>query len=193
MRISATALGLFALLVTSTAASALDMETGRRTTQPLGHWQLCKSLPEECRAKTRGKRSIKLTDELMAVLQSVNDDVNHAVAPMTDWVQHGVEEHWAYPGAVGDCEDYVLEKRRRLMEYGFRPGELLITVVIQPNGEGHAVLSVRTSQGEFVLDNIDPKVRHWTRTNYDYLKRQSVRHTGTWVSIRDNRARLAMR
>ena len=86
----------------------------------------------------------------------------------------------------------MLAKRRMLMEYGFQAGDLLITVVTRPEGDGHAVLSVRTSEGEYVLDNIETRVRHWTDTRYTYVKRQSEQHAGTWVDIHDGR-RLAMR
>ena len=193
MRIIGAIAGLALTIATTTTANAVNMPVGGRTSQPLGHWQLCRTLPEECRTRSRATTPVRLTGDVLRLLREVNDRFNTEVTPITDWDHHGVEERWSYPTTLGDCEDYVLAKRRELMRRGFRPSDLLITVVLQPNGEGHAVLSVRTSQGEFILDNIDPKVRHWTRTNYDYVKRQSVRHTGTWVSIRDNRARLAMR
>jgi predicted transglutaminase-like cysteine proteinase len=101
----------------------------------------------------------------------------------------GKEEVWSYPtSGFGDCEDYVLEKRRRLMKAGMPAGDLLITVVRQPNGDGHAVLTVRTSLGEFILDNLEPKVLAWTDTEYTYLKRQSQTNSGVWVTINDGRA-----
>lgn len=184
---------IIAFLATSTAASATAMQVGGRTSQPLGHWQLCRTLPKECRARTRGSSAVRMSADVMSLLRTVNARVNRQVRPITDWDQHGVEERWSYPTSLGDCEDYVLEKRRILMSYGFRAGDLLITVVAQPNGEGHAVLSVRTDQGEFILDNIDKRVRHWTKTPYEYIKRQSVRHSGTWVAIKDRRTKLAMR
>ena len=192
MRIIGAIAGLALTIATTTTANAVNMPVGGRTSQPLGHWQLCRTLPEECRTRSRTTTPVRLTGDVLRLLREVNDRFNTEVT-RADWDHHGVEERWSYPTTLGDCEDYVLAKRRELMRRGFRPSDLLITVVLQPNGEGHAVLSVRTSQGEFILDNIDPKVRHWTRTNYDYVKRQSVRHTGTWVSIRNNRARLAMR
>ena len=63
-----------------------------------------------------------------------------------------------------------------------------MTVVRQPNGDGHAVLTVRTSRGDFILDNLEPRVLAWTDTEYTYLKRQSERNSGAWVPINDGRA-----
>jgi len=83
----------------------------------------------------------------------------------------------------GDCEDFALLKRRELAAKGFSLSNLLLTVVRKPDGEGHAILTVRTADGDFVLDNLDPKVRRWNETGYVYVKRQSSRDTGRWLSI----------
>jgi predicted transglutaminase-like cysteine proteinase len=104
---------------------------------------------------------------------------------LTDWELHGQEEVWSYPGVAGDCEDYVLLKRQMLIEKGFSASDLLITVVRRPDGEGHAVLTLRTSKGDFVLDNLANDVKIWTQTPYKYLKRQASFHTGRWVNIQN--------
>ena len=74
-----------------------------------------------------------------------------------------------------------------LNESGIPLGDLLITVVRQMNGEGHAVLTVRTDRGDYVLDNLEQRIKPWNETNYDYLKRQAANNTGAWVSINDDR------
>ena len=173
-------------------ARAESMRIGGRTSQPLGHWELCQSHPIDCTERTGRSAPVRANGDVMAVLRAVNDRVNRSVVGITDWDHHGVEERWSYPTRFGDCEDYVLAKRRMLMEYGFKAGDLLITVVTRPEGDGHAVLSVRTDRGEFVLDNVETRVKHWTETRYTYVKRQSERHAGTWVAIHDGR-RVAMR
>ena len=70
------------------------------------------------------------------------------------------------------------------MALGIPANTLLMTVVRQPNGEGHAVLTVRTDRGDFILDNLDQRVLAWNDTDYTFLKRQSTANTGTWVSIK---------
>lgn len=113
--------------------------------------------------------------------------VNNAIQPRTDEEMWGKEEYWSYPDGLGDCEDYVLEKRLRLIAVGVPAGNLLITVVRQPNGDGHAVLTVSTNLGDNVLDNLEPGILAWTDTGYSYLKRQSAQDSGKWVSVNDAR------
>jgi predicted transglutaminase-like cysteine proteinase len=178
-----------AITMTSAAEAAGSfMKTGGRTTQPVGHYEFCQKLPAECRQKTARHAPMELSRRLWSAIVSVNSSVNAAVAPKTDMEMWGREEVWSYPNGQGDCEDYVLEKRRQLMAIGVPAGDLLITVVRQPNGDGHAVLTVRTSLGDFVLDNLEPRVLAWDETPYTYLKRQSDSNSGVWVKINDGRA-----
>jgi len=168
-------------------AGANLMQTGGRTTQPVGHYEFCQRDPGECAQKSSGK-PIELTRNLWAAMVDINNTVNVMVAPKTDMEIWGREEVWSYPNKVGDCEDYVLEKRRELMKLGVPAGNLLITVVRQPNGDGHAVLTVNTTRGDYILDNLEPRVLAWTDTDYTYLKRQSGKNSGAWVTINDGRA-----
>jgi predicted transglutaminase-like cysteine proteinase len=79
-------------------------------------------------------------------------------------------------------------KQRDLAAVGVPMSDLLITVVRKPDGEGHAVLTLRTDKGDFVLDNLSDQVRQWDETGYRFLKRQSSTDTGRWVSIREGQA-----
>ncbi len=181
-------LGLGGLAGEAYAAEAF-MQVGARTTQPVGHYDLCRQLPKECSQKTERNSELELTRKLWAAIVAVNNEVNSQIQPRTDMENYGEEEHWAYPeNGFGDCEDYALEKRRRLMALGLQAGDLLMTVVRQSNGDGHAVLTVRTSHGDFILDNLEPRVLAWTDTGYTFLKRQSERHSGVWMQINDGRA-----
>lgn len=131
-----------------------------------------------------------MSSEFLAQLQQLNVSVNKAIKPISDFDLYGVEEYWTYPVDGGDCEDYVLAKRRVLIEDGIPSSTVLITVLRRPNGEGHAVLTVRTDIGDVILDNLTDAVLNWDETGYTYLKRQAVDHTGRWVSIRDGDAPL---
>lgn len=53
----------------------------------------------------------------------------------------------------------MLLKRRELIALVIPVNTLLMTLVRQANGEGHAVLTVRTDRGDFILDNLDQRVR----------------------------------
>lgn len=168
------------------------MQTTGRTTQPIGHYEFCQREPGECRQKTASGAPFELTRTLWQSIIDVNNTVNARVAPRTDAEMWGKEEYWSYPTNSGDCEDYALEKRRMLMQIGIPAGNLLITVVRQPNGEGHAVLTAHSSRGDFILDNLDPRVLAWNKTDYTYLKRQSEKNSGTWLAIDDGRAAIAV-
>jgi predicted transglutaminase-like cysteine proteinase len=102
---------------------------------------------------------------------------------MTDEELYGVAERWSYPVDRGDCEDYVLLKRRILMDAGWDPAALLITVVRDLKGAGHAVLTVVTDRGDFVLDNQQDGVMPWQSTGYSFVKRQSQSDPKSWVFV----------
>lgn len=187
----ATIIGLSAWTSVVQAGPAF-MPTGARTTQPIGHYEFCRRHPEECRLKGPKRAPVELTRQLWAAMIEINNAVNAAITPRTDVEIWGEEEVWSYPAEVGDCEDYALEKRRRLMSLGIPAGDLLITVARQKNGDGHAVLTVRTSRGDFVLDNLEPRLLAWSQTEYTYLKRQSERNSGAWVAVDDSRQAVAV-
>lgn len=171
-----------------TAAQAANrpMPVQGSTSQPIGHYDFCKRYAEECAANAE-VGLIKLTKATWETIVEVNDAVNLGIFPRTDEEMHGVAEYWSYPKTEGDCEDYALLKQHRLESAGFLRSALLITVVRQPNGDGHAVLTVRTDKGDFILDNLADGVLDWKQTQYRYLKRQSERNSARWVAIADDR------
>lgn len=160
-----------------------SMIVGGATLQPIGHYEFCKQHQAECRTGGQATGAPQVTDFGWDIVRDVNLSVNDAIVPRTDREMHGVEERWSYPQTEGDCEDYVLLKRKMLQERGFDVQDLLITVVRKRDGEGHAVLTLRTAQGDYILDNLTNSVKSWRDTPYVYLKRQSSHHAGRWVSI----------
>ncbi|WAJ31464.1 transglutaminase-like cysteine peptidase [Jeongeupella avenae] len=168
------------------AQAGTPMPTAGPTSQPVGHHDFCGREPARCRANDV-RAVVKLTPAVWQTLQRVNYLANVRIEPRTDEEMHGVPELWSYPTIEGDCEDYVLYKQRELENGGLPASALLVTVVRQPNGDGHAVLTVRTNQGDFILDNLDDRVLAWDVTPYTYLKRQSQAHAGRWVTVEDVR------
>lgn len=179
------AASIFAIAHMAQAAPA-NMVTLGKTNPPIGHYEFCKTNPGMCGSMS-DNGPLQLTEAKWKTLLKVNYTANTTIEPMTDQEIYGVEERWVLPTTVGDCEDYVLLKQKMLVQRGFSPSDLLIAVVFQPNGDGHAVLVVRTDRGDFVLDNMRNKVLLWSDTEYTYLKRQSTRNAGQWVKIRDDR------
>lgn len=181
-------LGFLTAAFTATSASAQSsaMITTGITSQPIGHYEFCKRYPGTCQANA-SVGVVSLTRAMWTKLVEVNNAVNSSIFPRTDQDMYGVPEVWSYPTVQGDCEDYVLLKQYMLQREGLPASALLITVLRQSNGEGHAVLTVRTDQGDYVLDNLDDRVLAWSDTDYEYLKRQSERNAGKWLAIADDR------
>lgn len=150
---------------------------------PHGHLRFCDSGPEHC-TTTAGK-GIRLdaTPERLSELDEINRGVNIMIAPETDLEIYGVTEYWTLPRDRGDCEDYALLKRQLLLARGWPSSSLLLTVVRDEKGEGHAVLTARTVQGDYVLDNKIEDVRLWSMTPYRFVMRQSSMDPRAWVSL----------
>jgi predicted transglutaminase-like cysteine proteinase len=178
-----------ALLPVTTTAQTRQLayaQTMGETTPPIGWAQFCSEPQHErdCIAPTLRAQTADLDERRWRQLLEINARVNRDIEPVTDMDHWGVAEKWSYPtDGKGDCEDYVLEKRKRLMESGWPRQALHITVVRDRKGDGHAVLMVRTDRGDFVLDNQEAKVKHWTETGYRFLKRQSDEQPNRWVSL----------
>ncbi|WP_244564310.1 transglutaminase-like cysteine peptidase [Rhizobium sp. RU36D] len=163
------------------------MITGSVTSQPIGHYEFCRLYRDECNVRSRDVAPPRVTERGWEIVREINASVNAAISPATDQEIFGREENWAYPVDAGDCEDFVLLKRRKLIEAGFTEANLLITVVRKPDGEGHAILTLRSTQGDYILDNLFDEVKPWFETPYTFLKRQASFDAGRWVTIEDGR------
>ncbi len=165
---------------------------GDITRPPIGWVEFCAEHVSECKVAPSEPRSVVLSLRLWRDLVRINQAVNANIRPMTDLEHYGVVEKWAYPDdGYGDCEDYVLLKRRMLMEAGWPREALLITVVRETSGDGHAVLTVRTDHGDFVLDNQNEAIVLWSESGYRFVKRQSQSDPNVWVSLGDPRPSAA--
>ena len=160
------------------------VSVGESTRAPIGWVEFCIEYKPECATKPSTPRDIVLTAKAWADLLKVNAYVNDTIKPVTDMDHWGVVERWNYPDdGYGDCEDYVLLKRRMLMQAGWPREALLITVVRDKHNDGHAVLTVKTDHGEFVLDNQVSEIVAWNKTGYRFIKRQSQGDPNVWVSL----------
>jgi predicted transglutaminase-like cysteine proteinase len=159
---------------------------------PIGWLDFCIEYAPECEAKPLEARDVVLTPKAWKDLAQINKWVNESVRPMTDMAHWGVVERWNYPDdGYGDCEDYVLLKRKMLLQAAWPRQALLITVVRDRNGDGHAVLTVKTDKGEFILDNQNPEILLWSETGYHFVKRQSQTDPNAWVGLGDPRPAIA--
>lgn len=194
LRLSAAAAFVtFVALAAPAASNAEDrplfIALGDTARAPIGWIEFCAENPGDCAGRPSMPRDVVLSTPAWKDLTRVNLWVNSHVKPMTDLEHYGVVEKWAYPeDGYGDCEDYVLLKRRMLMQSGWPRSALLITVVRDRHGDGHAVLTVKTDKGELVLDNQNDEIKLWADTGYRFVKRQSQADPNVWISLGDPRA-----
>jgi predicted transglutaminase-like cysteine proteinase len=196
-----------AVLIAALAAGAIDaLPAGAGSSERLTHvrimsevtrpppgWiEFCERQPRDCAGATTAPRDFALTPEAWRDLVHVNKRVNETIKPLSDLEHWGVVERWSYPDdGYGDCEDYVLLKRRMLIQSGWPREALLVTVVRDKKGDGHAVLTVATDKGDYVLDNQNEDILLWWKTGYRFIKRQSQSNPNVWVSLGNLRPAIA--
>ena len=94
-------------------------QVGGEAPAPSGYLAFCERNPGECRARPGQPAVIALTDDVRATLKEINFVVNNAIRPVDDSDHYGMQEFWTVPvDGAGDCEDYVLAKRKMLTLLG---------------------------------------------------------------------------
>ena len=179
---------LFGPIANAADERPLFVSIGASARAPIGWIEFCTEHKRDCDVKSLEARDVVLTAESWRDLVRINKWVNGKIKPLTDQEHWGVVERWSYPDdGYGDCEDYVLLKRKLLIQAGWPRQALLITVVRDQRGDGHAVLTVKSDKGEFILDNQNEEILLWSETSYRFVKRQAQTNPNVWVSLGDTR------
>jgi predicted transglutaminase-like cysteine proteinase len=166
-------------------STSLDVARAGDARPPIGWVQFCsnKTYAAECAFDTSEPEKVDLTPKLWRAITAMNTRVNNEIEPVTDMDHWGVVERWDMAeDGKGDCEEYVMIKRKRLVEAGIPRRTLRVVVVIDEENAGHAVLMLRTDKGDFILDNKRNAVLPWHQTGYVYVKRESQDRIG-WVAL----------
>jgi predicted transglutaminase-like cysteine proteinase len=171
----------------SASRSSVYMQIYGQVPAPYGFVRYCESRADGCIANGFHETRFQPSAVELSELDEINRSVNSAIKPVTDLEAYGVSEYWTIPTDKGDCEDYALLKQQILISRGWPTSALLMTVVRDERGEGHAVLTVRTSQGDYILDNKIDELRLWNHTDYEFVMRQSYVDPRVWVSLSDDR------
>jgi predicted transglutaminase-like cysteine proteinase len=175
--------------VTSKAHNSAFAPVGIVKPSPYGWLHFCAAQPAECEAAPLVPKLASLTAPSWVELNHINAIVNREVAPISDEEHYRIYEQdilnwWTYPDdGMGNCNDYVLMKRKLLIEAGWPKTSLLLTVVVDHHGDGHLILMVRTDRGDLILDNMREDIVTWDRTGYRFVKRQSAFNPNDWVAI----------
>jgi predicted transglutaminase-like cysteine proteinase len=175
--------GVALALMSATVRAGESATEYGKSLPPVGFVKFCATSPVDCKSIDDKHDRLAMNPDRWNLVYQVNSYVNAKIAPVSDEELYGEVEHWAYPTDAGDCEDYVLLKKRYLENLGFAAEALLITVVLDEKGEGHAVLTVTTADGDYVLDNRRNDVKRWDATGYKFLKRQSHSNPLQWVAL----------
>ena len=163
------------------------LKTNQRTLAPSGLFRLCKDkLLTVCKTNlgnlvTNENGQVLMHPQLFADLQQVNKQVNQDIRPENETI--GSRDNWQVNLAKGDCEDFALTKKARLIKLGWPSNALLITIVDTERGERHAVLSVSTNQGDYLLDNLMNKVINVELSKYTFLSRQGHEEGYNWMRL----------
>ncbi len=165
--------------------SATYADVGGKTRIPYGWVDFCSRRPEECNVERLPPRDVHLSAASWTLLNRVNKAANDAIEPITNFDHWGTMlDHWDYPvDGKGDCKIYALYKRKLLLEAGLPRQALLMTIVRDLDGDGHAILTVKTDRGEFVLDNLTDRVRPWDASGYRFIKRQAQDNPNVCVDL----------
>jgi len=156
---------------------------------PTPAWiEFCERQPQECAVDLSERDMIALDQQIWDTIVQINEKVNGTILSVADQDHWGVVDRWDYPDdGVGDCEDIQLLKRKLLVDTGLPRRALRMTVAIDEQDTGHAVLMVRTDFGDFILDNKRDAVLRWRETGYSYVKREGSDGLD-WVWLGDETA-----
>ena len=172
-----------------TSKPVTQIADGHLAAPPPGFISFCMHNLSVCTGQEQpAPAKVVLDDHSRALLTAINDQINRAIAYRSDYQNFGVANRWRLDavGSSGDCKDYALAKQQALIAAGLPKEALRIAIVKTPRDELHAVLTVDTDKGDFVLDSINPIIVPWSDTSYSWLSRQSAGDPLRWVSLARN-------
>jgi predicted transglutaminase-like cysteine proteinase len=155
---------------------------------PMAFTQFCMRYADQCRPNRIRFRGgpVRMTKDRWEALKEVNRYVNDSIVPEINY-EGLAGEKWLIGPSSGDCNDYAVTKRAELIGRGWPSRTLLLSEVVTAWGEHHLVVVVRTSTGDFVLDNMTRSIRSWSQTPYQWLRIQTPGNPNYWASIATRR------
>lgn len=163
-------------------------EDAHRIAAPNGFISFCIRNPGQCVAPADQAQTVQLDQHLWQMLVDVNEKVNREVTNEDDKTHFGRAEYWTIAtDGYGDCEDFALTKRKQLIDAGLPEKALRVAIVKTWRGELHAVLTVATDHGDYVLDSRTWDILPWDRAEYVWISRQDANDPMGWVSLQSGR------
>lgn len=124
--------------------------------------------------------------EFSEKLSFVNSSVNRLIAYRKHSVVYGNLDYWATPletleHRAGDCKDFTILKMTALLRAGIPPQSMSFVVLRdRKRGFFHAVLSVSTASGAFILDSLSNRVLRDSELP-DYQPLYSLSTDRAWI------------
>jgi predicted transglutaminase-like cysteine proteinase len=166
------------------ALPSSHIQFGTPVLAPMAHTFFCLKYPDDCKVHEMVFRggALTLTAKRWAELVRINTDVNRAIIPQPN-TKGLAGEKWLISPRAGECHDYAVTKRHELLALGWPEQDLLLSEVVTSWGEHHLVLVIRTSDGDFVADNLNPNIRPWTQAPYQWVRIQSPGNPLIWSTL----------
>lgn len=161
-------------------------------TPPPGFISFCMRFEDQCFWPASEPEKLQLDQATWSEIVAVNSNVNAAIWPVEDTRHYGRAEYWTIPtDGYGDCDDYALTKRKALADAGLPLRALRIALAVTGRNNRHAVLTVATDRGDFVLDNETDDILPWDKTGYRWIARQDAMNDKGWVALLGSPERFA--
>jgi predicted transglutaminase-like cysteine proteinase len=104
-------------------------------------------------------RLVEASTRNLAILAHIKRREDTEIVYTTDRAQWGKPQQWdAGETGKGDCEDFATFALKLCMEAGFPREACLITYAVASSNEWHVFLTVRTTAGDFCIDNMMNRV-----------------------------------
>jgi predicted transglutaminase-like cysteine proteinase len=154
------------------------------TLAPMAFVRFCMRYSDDCKVHGMEFQSspVELTTARRAELVKVNREVNRAIRPQEN-LKGVMAEEWLVAPGKGDCNDYAVTKRHKLLMLGWPSRSLLLAEVVVSSGEHHLILVVRTREDDFVLDNLNRNVRPVSQIPYRWVRAQQPKNPRFWSMI----------
>lgn len=159
---------------------------------PPGFIGFCVRFADQCVSSATEPDKVALDAKIWTLANSVNADWNSSIWPEHDKQHYDRTEFWTIPtDGYGDCKDYALAKRKQLASLGLPMKALRVAIVLTRQNERHAVLTLATDKGDYVLDNLTDEILPWYETRYQWIARQDPRDDLAWVAFDGRGAQMA--
>jgi predicted transglutaminase-like cysteine proteinase len=167
---------IIALLMMASAVEAKQIQQ----IPPAGYIRLCISHPDFCPKES----DISAPEERVFTneITGVNVTMNRSIVPTVEKLDGTEEWHLAeVANPKGNCNTFALTKREALHQIGWSYHNLILTVAQLPEtGEYHLILVVKTTNGDFILDNMTNEILPLSRTKYRIVMMQDSKQPFKW-------------